>query len=330
MTTPFALYVSSNDRVAYLKRYQQQLTIFADTIKKQPLTTIFFGRTDDSALSADFISFILTETKKYFSFADDCEVTLEIFPTDIKFLEDYKKSGVTRASLKTYNAQAHEKIAQTFKNYNLDLTYGEVGVSIHDWRQMLKTIMALNPPHVSVVEAEAIKTYASGVMFYDAASTTFKENGYDQDDLTHFSRPDFHSRYLRCYLALYPYMGIGPDAVGVFQNKTGETLLSRGDSANAWAEDISGPGLSMSIVPEDERLEMFLQQGLKSPYGISKDRFEAFVGKPFDGAFDAKILADLVSYGLLEVSTTAIRPTAEGLLKTNGILDLLLKGQSPS
>ncbi|HWH35636.1 MAG TPA: radical SAM family heme chaperone HemW [Acidimicrobiales bacterium] len=129
-------------------------------------TSVFFGGGTPSLLAPAQVATVLGALP----LAPQAEITLECNPegVDAGRLEGYRRAGVTRISLgaqslvdgvlarldRTHDAARVVAAARAvagagFASWSLDLIYGTVGETVHDWRRSLEGAVGLDPPHVS-------------------------------------------------------------------------------------------------------------------------------------------------------------------------------------
>jgi oxygen-independent coproporphyrinogen III oxidase len=118
-------------------------------------------------------------------------------------------------------------------NVNIDLIAGLPGQTITSWRESLRWIEELNPPHVSVymLEVDEDSRLGSEVLLngkrygasdiplddvianmYEIATTELARLGINRYEISNYARPGFESRHNLKYWRLEPYSGFGADA----------------------------------------------------------------------------------------------------------------------
>jgi oxygen-independent coproporphyrinogen III oxidase len=213
------------------------------------IETIYIGGGTPSLLSVEDLHFIFNTIRKKFDVATDAEITLEANPDDIniKILAQWKTVGINRLSvgLQSFNEaeltwmnRAHNATqsvqclndieAADFKNYSVDLIYGSPLQSNEDLKNNFNIIAQRNIPHIScyalTVENgtalnKLIKEKKSPNVNTDKQAEQFqlllemmKANGYEQYEISNFSKKDYRSRHNSSYWQSKPYFGFGPSA----------------------------------------------------------------------------------------------------------------------
>ena len=85
----------------YIYGCKKQIDYFVRQIKKQPITSIYFGGGTPSLLEPATIEVLIDYLSKNFDFAEDCEITLEANPTSCEMQKfvDLRSAGVNRLSI---------------------------------------------------------------------------------------------------------------------------------------------------------------------------------------------------------------------------------------
>jgi len=213
------------------------------------IDTIYFGGGTPSLLESDQLSSILNELESNFLISKSSEITLEANPEDLSLekAESLKKIGINRLSIgvQTFNDEklhwmnrihdssdaviAFENSRKAgFSNISLDLIYAvpnaEATLLISD----LKKITELSAEHISLygltIEPRTVfgKWKDNGKlqeMPEDKAADQYIESinylndhGYQQYEVSNFSKEGFQSKHNSSYWAGIPYLGVGPGA----------------------------------------------------------------------------------------------------------------------
>ena len=214
-----------------------------------PIDTIYFGGGTPSLLSSIQIEQVLASIDKAFDISENAEITLEANPEDLSEVQAsaFKEVGVNRLSigLQTFNdaklkwmnrihssdqsRSAMENARKAgFKNISLDLIYAIPDHSHLDWEEDLKTIVELDPEHISLYgltiedktvfgkweredkliqlpEDEAAKQYLFAIEY-------LANENFVQYEVSNFGKAGFHSKHNNAYWRVVPYLGIGPGA----------------------------------------------------------------------------------------------------------------------
>ena len=231
----------------YIDALLRDLDAQLPEIEVQPLTSVFLGGGTPSLFSPAAIGRLLEYARAQLGFADDIEVTLEANPGTIergKFAE-YRAAGVTRVSLgaQSFDARqlkllgrihsadetrraAEELHAAGLANFNLDLMYALPGQTAEEAQADLKAALALHPAHLSQYHL----TIEPGTLFAAAPPTqpadeiveemldrclrTLIESGFEQYEVSGYSRTGARCAHNLNYWEFGDYLGIGAGAHG--------------------------------------------------------------------------------------------------------------------
>ena len=240
-----------NDLVAALLK---EISLRKNYLENETVETIYFGGGTPSLCTKQEVNEILKAIYSTFTVAGNAEITLEANPDDIteeKLLE-WKGAGVNRLSIgiqsffeedlqwmnRAHTAkQAIDNLQlakEHFDNITIDLIYGTPQLTNEKWKQNVETAISLNIPHLScyalTVEpktplAKMIKQQQAEDIDPGKQSEQFlllmgwlEEAGYEQYEVSNFSKPGWRSRHNSSYWFTGPrglakkYIGLGPSA----------------------------------------------------------------------------------------------------------------------
>jgi len=211
------------------------------------LQTIYFGGGTPSALNENHFDQLMREIRNNFSLNENIEITLEANPESIdaskaKFL---KNLGFTRVSLglqsmndrflkflgRNHDARlglkAYEGLREAgFNNINLDLMYGFPGESMDELLQDVQAIGGLGSEHLSLysltIEPNS-RFFITQVKLDDEEKLAqqylliaplLATHGFEQYEISNFSKPGFQSAHNKNYWLGGAYLGVGMGAHG--------------------------------------------------------------------------------------------------------------------
>jgi oxygen-independent coproporphyrinogen III oxidase len=245
----FHFSVSLKNKDAIIKAIVTEIEISNDFIDDKNIETIYFGGGTPSLLHVSEIALLFSAIRKRFIVASEAEITLEANPDDITLttLQNWMSFGVNRLSvgLQSFNEaelkwmnRAHNA-AQSLhclgdiekagiKNYSVDLIYGSPLQSNDDLRKNFELIASRNIPHIScyaltvengTILNKLIKENKSQNIDTEKQTEQFfillemmEANGYEQYEISNFSKPNFRSKHNSSYWKGKPYFGFGPSA----------------------------------------------------------------------------------------------------------------------
>lgn len=176
------------------------------------------------------------------------EFTIEVNPDDISEgkCRAWRESGVNRVSMgiQSFNDSELKAIRRRhdseqaicafnmlrgfFSNLSIDLMFGIPGQTIESWKDSVSKVISLGPEHISAYslmleEGTALTTlYNQGRVelpeeeacneMWEFLSDELRRNGYDQYEISNYSRPGFRSIHNSRYWSGNPYLGLGPSA----------------------------------------------------------------------------------------------------------------------
>ena len=233
----------------YLQALLNQFEATAADWQGRLLTTIFIGGGTPSLLSPSFYATFLNRLSSQFCFRPDIEISIEANPATLseEKIKGYQALGINRFSLgvQTFADWGLELLGRRHsradvintvtimkhcgvKNLSIDLIYAYPGQTLAGLRHDLESAILLEPEHISAyclaIEAgtpleKAIKNKVLKPSSDDIQSRFMEEiadfldvRGYDQYEISNYSRPDFNSRHNRAYWDLRDYWGLGAGA----------------------------------------------------------------------------------------------------------------------
>lgn len=237
-----------------------------------------------------------------------------------------------------------------FDNLNLDLIYGIPHQTLDSWRWTLDQALQLQPDHVSLYalgleDGTPMKVWVERGQLpepdddltadmYDLATEVLAVAGYEQYEISNWSRAGKSCRHNLQYWYNAPYLGLGPGAHGFFPGVRYSTVLSpqRYIRQMGDADSFSG-NLPMTPAVEDviyldrdDEIAETLLMGLRLVgQGIDRADFRARYGiELLDHA--GVVIRKYEALGLLSVSDTDVRLTQQGRFLSNAIFRELVVG----
>ena len=239
---------------AYVEALCNEVRLVAASSKEPlPIHTIFFGGGTPSLLAPDQFTQILQTIREQFDLPDlsELETCLEANPGTVTLasLQALRSLGFNRISfgVQSFNPgelRLLERIHDPFDvlnavrwarqagfdNLNLDLIYGLPEQPLSSWQDSLRRAVDLNPQHLSlyaltIEEGTPFGRWAArGLMplpdpdlvadMYDWASEYLEGQGYEQYEISNWSKPGFQCRHNLQYWRNQPYLGFGAGAHG--------------------------------------------------------------------------------------------------------------------
>ena len=138
--------------------------------------------------------------------------------------------------------------------------------------------------------------------------------GYDQYEISNFTKPGFESRHNTKYWRMDPVLGFGVSAHS-FDGQ--ERYANERDTAK-YVEQIEGSGSAENFREPVDLVSETAFLGLRMTSGIDLRDFRRRFGIDLDAKYSSE-LNDLVDAGLVSASTTNLRLTTKGMLYSNEV-----------
>ena len=318
--------------------------------EKYTVTTIYFGGGTPSILNPEYIKNILQEIESSFEILDDAEITIEINPGTVneEKLKKYKEYGINRLSigLQSTNDKILKKIGRIhdykqfeetffyarkcgFKNINIDLMIGLPTQAVEDVKQTLEKIIQKNPEHISVYsliieEGTIIEKMINEnklqlpdeeterIMYWTVVNE-LKENGYNQYEISNFSKKTYESKHNTNCWKQKQYIGLGTSAHSYLNKKR----YSNTNNIEEYIKNIQENNISKNITIHEEQTEEstmneYMLLGLRMIQGININEFkQKFKTDPTIKY--KKILEKLQKENLIQITKTSIKLTKQGI-----------------
>ena len=313
--------------------------------------TIYFGGGTPSLLSPVQLEQILIAVKYAFEIAPDAEITMEMNPATVTpdTLREFRSLGVNRASfgVQTFDDRALKLLArghdandarQTFAmlreagydNVSFDLIAGLPGQTLADWSRNLDEAIAMSPEHLSLYLleihegtplAEQVRSKRQpqpdpelAAEMYELMLDRLAGAGYEQYEISNFSRPGFESRHNSKYWTLDQVFGFGVSAHS-FDGR--QRYANDRDTARYVA--IIESGKTAEVIREDIDLTSeFAFLGLRLENGVDLKGFAARFDSDLIGKYRSEI-DRLTEAGLVIVADDRLRLTSKGKLFSNEV-----------
>lgn len=341
----------------YVAALCQQLEEVSRQTTAHEVDTIYFGGGTPSYLGTKRLKMILKSVEKHYRIAKKPEITLEANPDSIgdwKNIRVLRKAGFNRISFGVQSAddeqlallgrphsfeQAGEAVAAArkakIKNISLDLIYGLPGQTMESWQETVEKAAALEPEHLScyglkVEEGTPLWDMQGDLVLPDDDLQAdmylwtvgrLAELGYQQYEISNFSKPEYESRHNMKYWTLGEYAGFGPGA----HSDLGDVRYAYVRDLEAYCKGVEEQG---DILSENERIPSrvrdieYIMLGLRTVWGISRQEFEYRYRLPFGGI--QAVMEAFERSGHAEQKDGRWRLTPVGFLVSNQIIRLVL------
>ena len=311
------------------------------------LRTLYIGGGTPTALSAQQLSYLLTELPKVMDLSEVEEFTIEANPGDLDpdKIAVLKESQVNRVSLgvQTFDNKMLKRIGRShqeqdiydnirhlkqagFDNISIDLIYALPGQTMDQVKENVAKAIDLDIPHMSlyslILENHTVfmnrmrrgklplpKEELEAEMF-EYIIEELEKAGFEHYEISNFSKPGFESRHNLVYWDNAEYYGLGAGASGYVDGiryKNHGPIRHYLEAVEAGKARITEEHLTL-----EEKMEEELFLGLRKKTGVSKARFEEKFGISFDQRY-GQVVASLTEQGLLVPDDKQVRMTKRGL-----------------
>ncbi|MCA9882619.1 MAG: radical SAM family heme chaperone HemW [Anaerolineae bacterium] len=348
----------------YIDALCMEVKILGESRPGTRLKTLYFGGGTPSLLTRQQFEQIFKAIYHHFDTTDLDEITLESNPNDLTepYLRDLRTVGFNRISIGVQSANQGEldlygrrhdfaeaihsvEAARSagFANINLDLIYGAPDQQLVTWDTTLRRVLELNPDHFSLYNLELkggtdlTKRVEAGNLpspdddisadMYDLATELLGQHGYDQYEISNWSKPGRQSEHNLQYWRNLPYLGLGPGAHG-FANAIRYTVvrlpqryIDRLQSPAKRYEYPHTPATAKAVKVdyETDMSETIMMSMRMLHEGVNRQNFQSRFGVDIVDHFSDAIEKH-VAYGLLAVDDQRIHLTQEGRFLSNAVI----------
>jgi len=320
------------------------------------VSSVFIGGGTPSLFSVAAIERLLSEIRARVVLEPDAEVTLEANPgtAEAGRFRGYRGAGVNRLSIGVQSfddamlqrlgrihdgseaRRAIEMARNAFDNVNLDLMYGLPGQTPEQAQADIAEALRWETAHLSAYQL----TIEPNTAFFSkppqlpehdfcadmqrAAEEALATAGFEHYETSAFGRPGRRCRHNVNYWQFGDYLGIGAGAHGKISFPDRITRHARIKQPREYMASAAG-GVSMiedrNVGAQDLSFE-FMLNALRLVEGFDAELYPARTGLPITTV--AGPLAEAEARGLIERSSTRIRPTERGRLFLNALVELFL------
>lgn len=319
---------------AYMKALEEEIESRAVEFGDYIVVSVFVGGGTPSIAETKDIEAVLTAIRHSYRLADDAEITIEVNPGTVerKKLEAYRSVGVNRLSIGLQSARNEElkrigrihswqqfldsyraAVEAGFENVNVDIMSTLPGQSLENYRETLRSVLALEPcvKHISaysLIVEEGTELYEKirrrewqepdeelDRLMYIETRDILEAAGYKRYEISNYAREGYECRHNSGYWRRREYVGFGIGAaslVGQVRFKNSDDLLCYIQSPTQCREEEQ----KLSV---QEQMEEFMFLGLRMTEGILPAEFERQFQVPLNDVYGVTI-EKCINDGLLE------------------------------
>lgn len=221
-----------------------------------------------------------------------------------------------------------------FDNINVDLMFGLPNQTLQEWIDTLNTICNLNPEHISAYglileEGTAFyKLYENDKLnipdeeierkMYKATLEVLNRNGYEQYEISNFSKKHRECTHNLIYWNLDEYIGVGSGSSSYLDN----LRISNESNIEKYIESINDGKYGAQEQFENsikDNMEEFMFMGLRKIKGISIENFQKKFNKNIYQVY-GEIINKHKKLNLLEEKDGNIALTSKGIEISNFVM----------
>jgi oxygen-independent coproporphyrinogen III oxidase len=172
-----------------------------------------------------------------------------------------------------------------FTNINLDFIFGVPGQSPESWRATLAETIHLGPEHIATYcltyeeDTEFLRRLQSkewsvdlnqDAEFYEISMVTLGDAGYEQYEISNFSKSGRECSHNLAYWEGADYLGLGPSAFSTLGEQRHQNVPDTASYITAINQGTQAANFTETVSPKTRRAER-LAFGLRTNRGISID-----------------------------------------------------------
>ena len=323
------------------------------------IKSIFIGGGTPTVLPPSLLEQLVMAITNNFRLEPHCEWTIEANPgtLDEEMITTLKKYPITRMSLglqSTHDGllkrigrihtfkQWEESIALIKKHtnweINTDLMFALTGKTLEEFKETLETVATYDLEHISVyalIIEEGThfgRLYEKGKLeevpevldreMYHLAQNFLKEKGYNQYEISNWSKPGKVCRHNIVYWRCEPYLGLGLGSHSLYEGKRYYNEEDIKSYINCQG-DLGKIRHGVEVITEKMAMEEYVFLGLRLLEGIDEKDFEERFGKTIWTVYK-EILQKWIDLGLLIHKNHRIYLSSYGLDVCNEIFSSFL------
>ena len=323
------------------------------------IDTIFIGGGTPSLTDPRHIEKLIRTLESKFDLSNVTEFTMEANPGEapVERLKAFYDLGINRLSMGVQSLEPDllqfltrihgpEAVFETFDgarkagfdNINCDLIFNIPGQTMDIWKRDLQTIIDLNPEHLScysltVEEGTQLYQYVNrgkvtmpsddqSADLYLWTQTIMAKNGYEQYEISNWSKPENECRHNLHYWEIDPYLAFGPSAHG-FDGKIRFSNMRNLDGYIKNLGDGKLPHQDHYELSDKDRTNEMIGFGLRIYNGVNLNQ----IPESFREAVNQSIIENYSKWGCyLVIEDDRIKLTSAGFAFADGIaVDLMIE-----
>ncbi|MBT4662906.1 MAG: radical SAM family heme chaperone HemW [Candidatus Marinimicrobia bacterium] len=316
------------------------------------IDTIFIGGGTPSLTPPHQLEKLIRTLDRKFNISQVTEFTMEANPGEAPAdnLKAFHELGVNRISMGVQSLEPDllkfltrihgpEAVFNTFDaarqagfdNINCDLIFNIPGQTIDIWQRDLQRIIDLEPEHMScysltVEEGTQLYQYVNrgkvtmpsndqSAEFYQWTRSTMTDNGFEQYEISNWSKPNLECKHNLHYWEIEPYLAFGPSAHG-FDGKNRFSNIRNLDGYIKNLGDGKLPRQDDYELSDKDRTNEMIGFGLRIKNGVNLNK----IPESFRGAVNQSINQNQSKWGNYFIKEKdRLKLTDEGFAFADGI-----------
>lgn len=343
---------------AYVDALLADLQTELPNIWGRTVDTVFIGGGTPSLFQAQSIDRLLSGVRALLRLNADAEITLEANPGtfEIEKFRGFKDAGITRLSIgvQSFNDDMLNRLGRVhngdealtaidtaldlFEKVNIDLMYALPTQTVQTALADVNTAIATGAAHISAYHLtmepntvfghtppKGLPQDEAALDIEDAVHDALAAAGFQHYETSAFAKPGMQCRHNLNYWQFGDYIGIGAGAHGKisYPDRIERTTRRRhpNDYLSAMQHQPAEAIERKNIAADDLAFE-FMMNALRLTDGVPSEMLQQRTGIPA-----AQVMAQIENArrkGLLENDPTVFRPTTQGRLFLNDLLQCFL------
>lgn len=334
----------------YFRVLTEELKTYEYLSDEFVVDTVFFGGGTPSSVDSKWICLFMEAVRKNFNLSGESEITIEMNPGTVneEKLSDYLSAGINRYSLgvQTFNDKSLNRIGrihnsdQVFKtiqmiqsfgirNYNIDMMHALPFQTFSELCQDLKAVVSMTPAHISYYsliieeETEFFSMYESKPEIFPSEEEDrrmshyifefLKNNGYEQYEISNYSKKGMQCRHNLKYWSLEDYLGLGLGSSSFVNGIRWKNTLDWKSYLDFETQNVI---FDLEVLTVGERMEDYCIFSLRMKRGIDKRRFQRLFHKPIESVY-GEVIRELIDDGLMQQNDQYLYLTRRGFDLSN-------------
>ncbi len=349
-----------NDYQRYVDALSLHIQDYSENIKDYTIDSVFIGGGTPTVLPKKNLIELIDLIYHNLNIANDAEFTIECNPAtaDYNLFKKLRSMGVNRLSIGMQSTCENElKLLSRihtfedfeecftaarsagFDNINVDLMYGIPEQSEASLKMSLESLCDKGPEHISLYGLKiepnteffdikntlALPCEDNEYAMYETSINILNNYGYEQYEISNFSKPGFECKHNLKYWNCEEYLGLGPAAHSYlngsrFSFKRDIDLYMNMLEQENYTEELIDEYYDIS---NGERMGEYVMLQLRLNRGIDTEDFNQKFNLSFDDLY-AKYLKVYIQNGFMEKTSSGYAFTTKGKYVSNYILSAIL------